>query len=290
MTQIKRKPLSCFHAKYIDDLTLGQAINLKKNLIVNPDQNLVRPLSFHDRTGHILPGNGYVLQEAWRDLNHFVNDRKMKINYAKTKVMLFNSSKNYDFTPQFEGKDGTMLDVVEKMKLLGVVIRSDLRWCDNTKYICEKAYKRLWIIRNLKRLGASSQDLTDVWTKQGRSVLELAVPVWGPALTKNESKQIERVQKCFVAIVLNGSKQSYVSNLTKLGLQTLKSRRQKLLVRFGQKSSKNVKFEKWFCRKTEPEGPKTRSKKMTLKTMRCRTTNFFKSSIPTLLRHANGVN
>ena len=38
--------------------------------------------------------------------------------------------------------------------------------------------------------------MLDVYCKQIRCVLELAVVVWTPGLTKAESYQIERVQKC----------------------------------------------------------------------------------------------
>ena len=87
------------------------------------------------------------------------------------------------------------LEVVEKFKLLGVKIQSDLKWNDNTDYICQKGYARLWMLRRLKGLGATELELLDVYEKQVRSVLELAVPVWQPALTQGQSKQIERVQR-----------------------------------------------------------------------------------------------
>ena len=61
--------------------------------------------------------------------------------------------------------------------------------------MCEKGYARLWMLRRLKSLGASIPEMLDVYQKQVRSVLELAVPVWEPGLTQLESKQIERVQR-----------------------------------------------------------------------------------------------
>jgi hypothetical protein len=51
------------------------------------------------------------------------------------------------------------------------------------------------MLRRLKGLGASTNELLDVYQKQVRSVLVMAVPVWQPALTKQESRQIERVQR-----------------------------------------------------------------------------------------------
>ena len=55
---------------------------------------------------------------------------------------------------------------------------SDLKWNSNTQYICAKGYAKLWMLRNLKKNGASTKDLVDVYIKQCRSVLEMAAPAW----------------------------------------------------------------------------------------------------------------
>ena len=59
-----------------------------------------------------------------------------------------------------------------------------MKWYDNTNYICQKGYERLWMLRRLKVLGAIEAELLDVYHKQVRSVLVLGVPVWQPALTQ----------------------------------------------------------------------------------------------------------
>ena len=47
----------------------------------------------------------------------------------------------------------------------------------------------------LKQLGASDKQLVEVYIKQARRVLELAVPVWHSSLTVADKLNIERVQK-----------------------------------------------------------------------------------------------
>ena len=64
---------------------------------------------------------------------------------------------------------------MEELKLLGLVIQSDMTWGANIDSMVQKAKKRLWIIRRLKNPGAQEKDLVDLYTKQVRSVLELAV-------------------------------------------------------------------------------------------------------------------
>ena len=55
--------------------------------------------------------------------------------------MLFNPCRSIDFLPEIK-LDGSQLDLVEEMKLLGVVIRSDLKWKDNTEFYCEKSLQK----------------------------------------------------------------------------------------------------------------------------------------------------
>ena len=57
------------------------------------------------------------------------------------------------------------------------------------------------MLRRLKLNGAEIEDLVDIYIKQVRCTLELAVPVWSPSLTKGQSAQIERVQKSACAVI-----------------------------------------------------------------------------------------
>ena len=42
----------------------------------------------------------------------------MKINKTKTKAMIFNKSRKWDFPPELEFKDGTKIEVISETKLL----------------------------------------------------------------------------------------------------------------------------------------------------------------------------
>ena len=138
------------------------------------------------------------------------------------------------------------IEILEQMKILGVVISSDLKFSQNTQYIVQKAFKRIWMLRRLKNLGASEPQLLDVYTKQIRSVLELAVPVWHSGLTSTDSLNIERVQKSAFHVILGQKYISYSNACNYMKVQTLYERRQHLCLKFGKKAFKNTKFTKWF--------------------------------------------
>ena len=187
--------------------------------------------------------------------------------------MLFNTSKKRDFQPEIVGEDGTVFDVEEGMKLLGIKITSDLKWHANTQYICARGYSKLWMLRNLKRLGASTNDLIDVYVKQCRSILELAVPAWSPGLTVGNSNQIERVQKAALAIIMGETYSSYSNALHILDMETLVDRRTALCLSFAKKAYKSEKFREWF---TESETD------IQLAEVTVRTARYWKSPLPYL--------
>ena len=290
ITNKRRKPMGTTHMKYIDDLSFASALNLKDNLVV--DHDLPMPLSYHERTNHTLPREKNPIQHQFDDLKSFANDHQMVINEDKTKVMLFNQGRKYDFLPHIETESGDMLEVVEEVKLLGLVVRSDLSWRSNTENLCKKAYQRLWMLRNLKKFGANTAELLDVYNKQCRSVLELAVPAWAPGINGTEVKQLERVQKTAFAIILGDGYRSYKHALQKLEVKTLESRRKDICLTFGKKALKSDQFSKWFCLndKTEPVINTRYSETKTvekLKPVITRTRRYMRSPIPYLTNLLN---
>ena len=169
----------------------------------------------------------------------------MKINHEKTKLILFNPAESLDFMPEFKlgNKD---VELVEEMKLLGIIFRSDLKWSTNTENMVLKGYRRVWMLRRLKQFGANTEDLLDVYFKQVRSVLELAVPVWHSSITVQEKCDIERVQRAALHIILGFSYSTYMEALESLNIESLETRRVKLCSKFAHKAVKHEKFKNWF--------------------------------------------
>ena len=283
----KRKPIRKKHLKYIDDLSYLTSLDLKTKLKSDPNPNPMRPLNFHDRTGHFLPKENCEISVQLEKLTNFVEEHEMRINTQKTKVMLFNTARIRDFSPQVALEDGgEALELVEQVKLLGIIITSDMKWHANTAYLCEKGYGRLWMIRNLKRLGASRSELLEVYEKQCRSVLELAVPVWTAGLTSGDVVALERVQKSVCAIILGREYNGYLDALNDLNMKSLEERRMDLCIKFAKKSVKSDKYKHWFVKADKPAVPavKTRRERIVtaFKQVKTRTDRFRDSPLPFL--------
>ena len=114
-----------------------EAIELKKQLMKDPVKRPF-PLNYHERTQHIFPTENNRLQAQLTKVESFSVTNQMKINEAKSKVIIFNKSKKYDFPPEFSFSNGENLEVIESTRLLGVVISSVLRWAANTLMRCVK--------------------------------------------------------------------------------------------------------------------------------------------------------
>ena len=55
--------------------------------------------------------------------------------------MIFNRRKKWDVMPELYITPGVNLEVVEEMKLVGYILRSDMKTKSNTKYITSQALR-----------------------------------------------------------------------------------------------------------------------------------------------------
>ena len=201
VTETRRKPMKKGKVKWIDDLSAMTALHLPTSLVPDTRPDIPRPVPYRGRLGLRLPEELNELQSELRSLNVYAENHLMSVNHLKTKEMFFSRHRKYDFLPEMQLIPNSNIEVVEEMKNVGFILRSDLKTISNTNYIIGKAYGRMWIIRRLKALGASRARLLDVLQKQVLSVLNLAVPAWDSFLTCQERTDLERVLKTGLRII-----------------------------------------------------------------------------------------
>ena len=68
----------------------------------------------------------YVWKKRDEGMNPVVAFKYMSINTDKTKVVLFNAARKYEFMAQLSIGGNTQLEVVEQFRLLGVIFKSNL--------------------------------------------------------------------------------------------------------------------------------------------------------------------
>ena len=116
---------------FIDDLTLLEKISLS-NLVEK--NKIIGPFNFHDRFNLTMPHQYSILQHQIEDLQIFTKEHHMKLNSSKTKCIPFINSLTKDFEPQLIIDNSSYLEVIYKLKLVGLVITSDLSWNAHVEY------------------------------------------------------------------------------------------------------------------------------------------------------------
>ena len=115
-----------FRVPYIDDALVASTVRLDYEHVP-----LLPTDGPHGRLGSCglgLPGGRLQLEHRLRDVGHNASAIGMKLNEDKTKLMVFNFTKNRQFIPFCSLTDGNPLPVVETMRLLGLIVDHKLTW------------------------------------------------------------------------------------------------------------------------------------------------------------------
>ena len=93
-----------------------------------------------------------------------------------------------------------------------------------------------------------------------RSQLEQSAVVWHSSLTEQQKRDLERVQRSALKIILGSRYQSYRKALDILNLEPLEQRREYLCLKFAQRCSKNDKTKQMFPLNEKIHGMDLRNK------------------------------
>ncbi|CAB4031467.1 RNA-directed DNA polymerase from mobile element jockey, partial [Paramuricea clavata] len=150
------------------------------------------------------------------DVSQYASSRGMKLNSKKCKEMTISFLQYHLPLDNAIYIDGSPVQSVSSFKLLGVLLREDLSWCDHVDYVIKKANSRLYALRKLKKAGLSDKDLVTIYSSFIRSRIEYASPAWS-TLTQGQSDLIESIQRRALRILL--PEMSYQDALNYTGLR-----------------------------------------------------------------------
>ena len=168
------------------------------------------------------------------------------------------------------------METPRSLKILGIIIQDDLRWGEQVDHMAKKASKKIWMLRRMKKLGLDEQSICNFWKAEGRVHLEPASAVWTSGLTVQQSRKLQRVQNRAVAAFSDKREDPKISAL-RLKLEPLDARRQKLALKFAQKTVKTSRHSRGGVKREWREPP-------------CKTRRHLKSALPYLTRLLNGEN
>ena len=274
--------------KYIDDKVAAEVIPLSSLEIIN--ENMERPLNFHDRTLHKPPVRPALIQNKMLQMDDYCKVQQMKINEDKSKTAIFNTSITRDFHPRIANSNGKIYENVDEFTLLGVDIVSHqklgINWEPYISNCVKKAYNKMWILKRLAEVGVTTEDLLMAFESRVCIQLEMNVALWSNAINKKLSEMIEKVQKsCLYIILGKKATSSYTSNLQLLKLDRLDVRRDQLFKNFTKKTIRHPVHRNMFIWKERTPG-RTGSRVVvpSAKTMR-----YSRSAVPSLARLINNI-
>jgi hypothetical protein len=146
----------------------------------------------------------------------------MVVNHAKYKELIISFAKDTPkFRPLFVGEH--CISRVSSAKILGLIFSSDLHWNLHIEYIVEKASKRLYFLRVLKRSGVGVNSLIQVFFTCIRPILEYACYVWNSGAPDYLKEEVEIIHKRALRII--HADLSYREVMKLNGIQSLSQRR-----------------------------------------------------------------
>ena len=118
----------------------------------------------------------------------------MKLNIKKTKNMIFNFTKKYQFTTKLS-VDSQPIEIVNQTKLLGTYLTDDLKWEKNTSEIVKSAWQRMQLLYRAASFTSNRIDLKNIYLTFVRSILEKSAVVWHSSLTKKNRLALEKIRR-----------------------------------------------------------------------------------------------
>ena len=134
--------------------------------------------------------------------------------------MKYECDKDKQFTTDIKLK-GESLEIVDEVKLLGVVINNNLKWDKNTSFLVKKANKKMRMLHIAARFTRNRDHLIQIYKTFIRSNLEFSSNVWHSSLTKENRQDLERVQKAALKVILGKDYKDYDDALKLSKLQSL---------------------------------------------------------------------
>ena len=98
--------------------------------------------------GGFIPTQNMQTQNYMNNISDWTDNQKMKISVEKSKIMLFNFTKKYQFSTRIY-MNNQLLDIVNETRLLGYELTADLTTRKNTECLVKKGFQRMIILHKL---------------------------------------------------------------------------------------------------------------------------------------------
>jgi hypothetical protein len=268
--------------KYIDDLSIVEALSHKEDLI---DYDVFKHVpSDVATTERFLPATAFKTQGINEEISDWTDTSKMKLNEEKSNYMVLSNCKE-KFATRLT-LNSKKLDRVKEICHLGLWITEDLKWEKQVSETCKRTYSRIKMISKLKYVGVPTEDLIQIYSMFIRSIAEYCTTVFHSSLTQKLSNKLESIQKTCLRVILGEMYVSYEAALEMSGLDSLEERRTKRSLSFAKKCLNHPTNHSLFPPNPSTDTHEVRSREAFL-VNKANTEAYRKSTIPDLQRRLN---
>ena len=148
--------------KFIDDESYVEIVNLFQSGLAsfNCKKQVPSDMSVNDM---FLSSDNFHSQSYLDRINNWAVSNLKKLNSAKTRYMIVNFCQANQFQTRLTIND-SLISQVKEARLLGCIIRDDLRWISNTNVLVNGANARSTILQKNFHFGGSRSDLVTIST------------------------------------------------------------------------------------------------------------------------------
>ena len=152
--------------------------------------------------------------------------------------------------------------------------------------IVKSSNKRMQFLHRAAKFTNNIRDLKMIYMLQIRSKLEQSAVVWHSGLTEKNKRDLERVQKSALRIILKEKYIDYKNALNVMKMDSLEARRENLCLKFAKACVKNEKLSDLFPRNKINHLMEKRSKEI-FYVKKARTERLRKSAIVNMQKLLN---
>ena len=115
-----------------------------------------------------------------------------------------------------------------------------------------KARKKMWTLRNMKKSGMKKEDMLKIFNTVIRPIFDYAVSTYHSMLSIEMSNELERIQRQACKIIY-GWDTDYDMLQENGTVESLKKRRERMVLNFARKTVQKERFKEWFPQKNYGE-------------------------------------
>ena len=184
------------------------------------------------------------------ELSVRAKDIGMKINESKTQLLIISPPNGCDTVASFTTREGTLVNSVPKMKLVGFTFGSTPNAAAHVESLEDRYRSKKWMLYHLRDAGFRGRQLFKLYACYVRSILEYCSPVYHSLLNDGQERQLERLHHHAIRICY-GHDTPVAAIMESECIESLKSRRIRRMDTFIKKAASNPRFGGWFPRRRE---------------------------------------